>query len=254
MKFVSLKRNKHKRKSNKTKKHKKNKSPKKHNTKYYVFGYGSLINEKSRQMTIKRKSETIPVILSRDARFKRNWICVKSHTPRIKEKSSHICYSNLKHSTMTNTDVNGVLFKVNKEELKLLDKRESAYERIELNKSHIIPFFENNKLPIFKDNCKVVTYVSNVGNSGKGVIFQSYIDTILSGCLNINRKFAEMFVSYTTEWCDILNDRYDIIYQRHNKSSKTNILNINNIMLKKYKLYHQIIDDILLLNYHKHDV
>ncbi len=44
--------------------------------KIQIFGYGSLINNKTRQITLKKKTKSIPVIFN-DPKFTRKWICLK---------------------------------------------------------------------------------------------------------------------------------------------------------------------------------
>ena len=106
---------------------------------YYIFGYGSLVNSLNRYRTIKIKNKhIIPAIINKDFGYIRT-----SKFPAmgiIKTKNNK-------------KDINGLLLKVNENELKKLDTREKCYYRIRVPNKYISIIDDDNNfdksLPVY---------------------------------------------------------------------------------------------------------
>ncbi len=160
----------------------------------YIFGYGSLINSASRKLTGQTGS-AIPVI-AHD--LVRHWGKIDdSYTlsPLIVNEGEG--------------QVNGVLLEVDQAALTEFDRRERGYHRIQIrpeqietegsfNRQHAIwVYVKNEPLPPCSDT----------------PIMQSYVDTVLAGCLDISHAFAEHFVCHTVGWHHVKeNDRHEPKY------------------------------------------
>ena len=95
------------------------------------------------------------------------------------------------------SQINVVLFEV--ENLQVFDQREHGYTRIELDRSLLIAWNKNEKIP---ESGKIWIYLpfdEKLGKaSEKHFIWQSYVDVILMGCLSVDQKFAQEFMKTTT--------------------------------------------------------
>jgi hypothetical protein len=173
---------------------------------HFLFGYGSLISRESRRASGKT-GETMPVLVHD---MQRAWNVgatdMRMVGVGIVPKKGAGC--------------NGVLIEIDETEIASFDKREIegtsfSYDRLE------IPFQKIHGLTeIFSQEEKVWAYVVNkpFTPSWEFPIVQSYIDVILSGCLDISDEFAIEFIRKTTgweyPWC---NDRNHPRYARHLK-------------------------------------
>ena len=170
--------------------------------KHYIFGYGSLMNASSRLTTLPLETHAFPVIVKG---LERTWSykCNESKYTAVAVKASaSIC--------------NGVLLELSDpiKFLSLLDKREKEYERAIIDHSQIIPWKANASFG--KDENSIV-WVYKLPNSKRSnhipssdyPIPQSYIDTILEGCLNYGYDFVKAFLTLTRGWTRdyVLNDR-----------------------------------------------
>jgi len=165
----------------------------------------------------------MPVILKKSANYKRNWVTL--------ENSKHGKFSFLgitKEKENADT-INGVLFPINKNDLLNFDKREKPdYYRRKIDSKYFKHYF-NNKKPIPK---YIYTYVikKKFLNNNKCPILQTYLDIVLQGCLEYDKKFAKMFLDTTYNWKPIYNDRKKKIYSSFNKNIKLNYRDIDNIL------------------------
>ncbi len=165
-----------------------------------IFGYGSLISKKSRDKTNPSK-EVIPV---RIEGLKRSWNINVNNKKTVAlgatKKASYLC--------------NGVLFEISKDELLKFDGREKSvgYKRVRLKKNSIKSTI-NKELP--KGN--VWAYITKKPEKTKFPIIQSYLDVILTGCLEISKEFAREFLLNTFNWTRIENDRKNPRYPRYMK-------------------------------------
>ncbi len=162
----------------------------------YIFGYGSLMNSSSRKLT-GQTGQAIPVIAHG---LVRSWGKIDDSytisplvvTPGIGE-------------------VNGVLLEVSETELAEFDIRESGYQRVALPQHQIETDYDfDPKKPIW-----VYVTEEHLHPCASSPIVQSYVDTVLCGCLEISESFAQHFVKHTLGWHHPLeNDRQNPKYVR----------------------------------------
>lgn len=162
----------------------------------YIFGYGSLINGHSRLLT-GQTEEAIPAIVTD---LQRRWGKVEPSyriAPLVAEVGEGRC--------------NGVLVKIRHQALADFDRREKGYRRIELDPAKVVMNDSNlSSGPIW-------VYVKTNPEPPCEVqpIMQSYVDTVLAGCLSISDQFAKTFVETTMGWHHpIENDRHQPKYSR----------------------------------------
>tara|TARA_Y100000816_G_C25639203_1_gene340380 strand:- start:43 stop:306 length:264 start_codon:yes stop_codon:yes gene_type:complete len=82
----------------------------------YIFGIGSLVNNNSRKLTLKKHTKSIPVIFH-NHNYNRNWICFKK-TRKSPVKFNRSVLNLDKNKVKKYEKINGVLFPVNKKQLK----------------------------------------------------------------------------------------------------------------------------------------
>lgn len=176
---------------------------------HFLFGYGSLISRESRHATGKTgKAEPIQV---QDMRRSWNVAAPKMQMVGvgIVPEQAAIC--------------NGVLIEINEGEIASFDKREindtdHSYARAEIEFKKIIGLHWE-----FDPSDKVWTYIviKPCLPSREFPILQSYVDVILSGCLEISHEFAMGFICNTDGWENPWdNDRTHPKYIRHLKEVK----------------------------------
>ncbi|WP_341664880.1 gamma-glutamylcyclotransferase family protein [Vibrio sp.] len=160
----------------------------------YIFGYGSLINSASRQLTGATGLAHPAVIHG----FKRIWGKLDTSytlSPLVVQKGQGL--------------VNGVLIEIAQNELKEFDTRERNYQRIqvsltEIDTTHSLTSSDHIWLYINDDAKQPCEQVP---------IMQSYVDTVLAGCLDISESFAKQFIEHTLGWhCPRQNDRHTPTY------------------------------------------
>jgi len=194
--------------------------------KNFIFGYGSLINKKSRENTAQNKLNNIytPVKVKK---IKREW--------NIKSKKYNMITLGIDFKN--NNSCNGVIFNVSKNELKNFDKREKpyGYKRIELKKELIQPYKKDNLI----NKGKIWFYINNKNLLDKEIpLVQSYIDVVLCGCLNIGEKFAQKFITTTNGWDKTwINDRKEPRYLRSMNISKKKSKKIDELLKKVIPKY-----------------
>jgi len=161
---------------------------------HYLFGYGSLISRQSRLAT-GNTGVAIPVTISG---FQRAWNII---SPEMKisgvgvvPKKDSIC--------------NGVLVEIDETEIPLFDKREMEgtnynYERLEIYRNQLV----QGQVP---SESKIWIYVVKkpLIPTLEYPIAQSYLDVILTGCLDFGDIFASQFIQLTFGWeYQWINDR-----------------------------------------------
>ncbi|MEL7290889.1 MAG: gamma-glutamylcyclotransferase family protein [Pseudomonadota bacterium] len=160
----------------------------------YIFGYGSLMNSASRQLT----GQTSPAIPSTAHGFKRYWGKVDSSyilSPLVVDKGQG--------------QVNGVMLEVSQAGLAEFDRRERGYHRVEIEPQQLdtsVYLTEQDTVWVYiKDNPEPPCSLSP--------IMQTYVDTVLVGCLEISEQFAKQFVEHTIGWhFPLENDRHQPKY------------------------------------------
>jgi len=153
----------------------------------FLFGYGSLINQSSRLAT-GQTGNSFPVTVKGLKRF---W-CVPALNMR---------FTGLGVIKNPDSKCNGVIVEVDENELPAFDQREIVgsnynYDRV------LIPGNQISGTSNLDTNIKVWAYVvkSPQVPDYNYPIAQSYVDVILTGCLEITQKFAVEFISTTTGW------------------------------------------------------
>lgn len=168
----------------------------------FVFGYGSLICPVSRSLTapsLAKKTATPVVVKNVERTWAKNCWAMTAMGVRFKDDARCV----------------GVLLPVNKRELKQFDLREYGYDRVPLYLGDVeeVPFldeahYEGPEHEVFfkakerKHAIRVWMYMQQETDppSDDAPIVQSYVDTILRGCLTISEEFADEFVTATKGW------------------------------------------------------
>lgn len=164
------------------------------NMNQYIFGYGSLMNSASRRLT-GQTSAARPAIAHGLCRY---W---------GKVDESYI----LAPLVVTQGEglINGVLLQVDDAQLVEFDRRERGYQRIQIGHQDIDcqhPLSETDRIWIY------VTEQATPPCELSPIV-QTYVDTVLAGCLEISEQFAEQFIQHTIGWHHPLeNDRHQPKY------------------------------------------
>lgn len=164
----------------------------------YIIGYGSLIDEQSKRKTDKTAQENRPITLKG---YQRSWSIHGTHSTflSVTEKAK--------------ASFNGVIYKLkHPHHIRKYDQREKGYCRKEIFLHQINTFGIN--LPQ-KIQCWIYisNHAKNESPSATFPIMQSYVDTFLRGCIQIEEKyqikdFAKRCILTTTQWSNAwINDR-----------------------------------------------
>lgn len=169
-------------------------------SKNFLFGYGSLINSESRKRT-GQSGIAVPV---RVKGIQRQWNLVVPSA----------ALTGVGAIAKEGSCCNGVIAPVSESELPKFDERElpHGYTRV-LIKSEDIKGLSRDQVP----DGLIWTYLAQKPGapSDANPITQSYIDVIISGCLDFNEKFAREFIESTSGWgSPWVNDRSDPRYIR----------------------------------------
>jgi hypothetical protein len=190
---------------------------------HFVFGYGSLICEKSRSITnpTLADKEALPVVIQ--------------DVERVWSARTKTGYTAMGVRFSKNTECTGVLIEVTEEELADLDKREANYDRRPIHLENIdqVPFLEEEDFyeddhPVFEakegddkhHNVRVWIYIQRdpIPADPSHPIPQSYVDIIIRGCLTISEEFARSVIDTTAGWTNKedhwVDDREVPIYKR----------------------------------------
>ena len=149
---------------------------------FYIFGYGSLVNDYSRKETVLLKKAPVMATISENFGYQRAY-GFKS------EDSPHRVFG-LQQNPSYNSKINGVLFKVNSEDLARLDFREKSYEKIVIPWNYVInreALVKENKLEKNYDKYTLFTYFPNDEmsiNKNNDSISYDYLDKVYDGFYN----------------------------------------------------------------------
>ena len=171
----------------------------------YLFGYGSLINLRSRGLT----SATSPASPARLAGLRRGWFA-----PVTADRITYLAVQRT-----AGASCNGVIVKVDATNLPSFDAREKSHHRISLNRSSVELLDGGILAPgvIWAYECLTVKTPS-----AANPIVQSYVDVVLDGCLAISDAFAREFIRSTAGWRGPwINDRERPRYPRHVPTTTT---------------------------------
>ena len=145
-------------------------------TPQYIIGYGSLMEETSRQRSIPEATEVVPV---RVQGFRRAWIA--------KGTAIGLSTTFLGVTKNSRSAMNAILFPVDRD-MARVDARENGYCRVPVTKSQI----DTLDLSPVPDG-EIWLYANKQQNmaspSAAYPIVQSYVDVFITGCLQIGEKF-----------------------------------------------------------------
>lgn len=147
----------------------------------YIFGYGSLMNSASRRLTGQTSTAT-PAVIHGLCRY---WGKVDDSyvlAPLVVTRGEGV--------------VNGVLLQVDSDQLGEFDLRERGYQRVSIE-HHAV----DSPLTLGLDD-KVWIYVIQqaIPPCTLSPIMQTYVDTVLAGCLEVSESFAQQFIVNTIGW------------------------------------------------------
>jgi hypothetical protein len=168
----------------------------------FIIGYGSLISKKSLKRTLPQVTYTEPVYVKN---YLRSWSAI------IKE-ASVFTTTYLGVEKCVDSKINGVIFEVEESLLSTLDRREFLYKREKVSLDEIEFFTDFLKINS-KDNIWIYITKSPKKPTSKFPIIQSYVDTCLEGCIEIEEnffieEFAIDFINSTKQWSNYwVNDR-----------------------------------------------
>ena len=153
----------------------------KYNNICYIFGYGSLVNSVDRNYT--SKTHAIPAIVDRNFGYVRSY-----------EFDGGLGIKN-EWSDRSRNHINGVIFKVNKNQLQKFDVRECDYDRIEVPSKYVSILSEDKldtNLPIYAYKPKPYLYK----NPNK--VLKDYLIIVINGFKEYGIEFLNLFF-ITTE-------------------------------------------------------
>lgn len=184
-------------KSNKVNKNKTRKNSRKPTD--FLFGYGSLINNKSISHTGKSNiGKSIPVVLKKSAGFRREWVCFP------KSKHGEYSFLAIKKSKSKSHNIHGVLAPIYRN-IKDFDKRENGYKRIKIkydpNKKCCFKPLCGYKLPDYK--CTIHFYIVShnaLKPTKECPITQNYIDVVVLGAMEYGLDFTEKIIKNIKGW------------------------------------------------------
>lgn len=170
----------------------------------YMVGYGSLMQNESKKRTDPNSGISIPVLVTG---YQRAWI-----TPE-KVTFDNFGFTALGVRIDSKATFNGVIFNLSSEAMGAYDNRELGYCRVAINPDNIKILTKDLTLP----SGQFWLYVNDPKNSAvptkKYPIVESYVDTFISGCLELANKyqlsnFAQQCINTTADWSFFwVNDR-----------------------------------------------
>jgi hypothetical protein len=172
----------------------------------YIIGYGSLMQQESRQRTAPAAGSALAIDVKG---YRRGWFA----------KGSNTGFSTTFLGAVADNagSFNAVLFAVNAQDLAAMDKREASYCRSAVPSTAIKATQEGVALPSGQYWIYLNSTASIALASKEKPLVQSYVDIFISGCLEQEEQqqlpgFAQRCINSTTDWSAFwVNDR---IYPR----------------------------------------
>jgi len=173
------------------------------NSDQFIFGYGSLVESQSRARTSPTALYAFPVNV---AGIQRGWF---DQTPGVSLSTTY-----LGAVPDSNSNCNGVIFKVSQQQLDAFDERESGYKRDRIDPKNITMLDGTESAP--EGDIWFYANTKKRYASPEYPIVQSYVDICLNGCLQLEstypkakeKKFAETFLRTCSNWSKYwVNDR-----------------------------------------------
>lgn len=207
----------------------------------YVFGYGSLIYSLSRNRTTPDKNRIFPLKIYGLARGW--WAVIPVPGPGTTFLG---CVEAIRYGLKEDESfVNGVAYQVTPEELKLIDKREIGYTRIQVDLNNVQDysnrFQPGDRVYVYTVERQEKNFPKNHYPTAELPIVQSYLDLCINGCLEIERDFENAagfcsdFISSTKHWSKFwVNDR---IFPRRPFIHEPNAFLIDSILAENEEVY-----------------
>jgi len=176
---------------------------------HFILGYGSLISSESRAKT----GETGQVWPVKLHGFERHWSVM----------SDEFGMSSVAVIKASDKACNGVLVEVPFDQFPLFDERERGYHRAMIQADQLSAY-QSTPLP---EGTYWIYYTDDIVEPTQGCpITLSYLDVILSGCLEYGDAFTQDFLTLTKGWTSpLLNDRKAPRYPRVQPDIETERLN-----------------------------
>lgn len=179
----------------------------------WLLGFGTLINKESFLETVpnfnKSNQTTIPVLIKE---FRRVFnVCPKHYKPSFKWSNDPIEIAAMNIEKYHKSSINGLAYRIQEHELKVLDKRELYYDRI------TVPLMDfRSKKNIGKGYAYIAPSNSKwINNSSAEKLLPRWEDVVLAreGAYSVNKKFGEFFDKTT-----FLADRKTLVCNYYNLS------------------------------------
>ena len=191
--------------------------------KNYIVGYGSLMEDASRERTVKSARYAYPVIVEG---FERGWFAQGGR--------GNFGITYLGAVAEPNAKIWAVIYDVSESDLAATDAREGLYVRAEVRRDQLRMF----KGMSIADDAKIWIYLAPDPSSVRTPdaahpIVQSYVDVFINGCLELQDRyqiadFAVHCLSTTTGWsAHWVNDR---IYPRRPFVHEPNAMTIDALL------------------------
>jgi cation transport regulator ChaC len=170
-----------------------------------IFGYGSLISKKSMENTLGRiydKNLYIATIKG----WKRGWDIAMPNTGKNQkfyyfESKTKVYPDNILYLNIRKDDklmVNGCLYIIKKDEIKLFDAREWIYDRVDITSQIENITIKNGSAWAYKGK---IPYIMNTVKSTKvAAIRNSYINIVESGLKEMDKKFNDDYIKSTDKY------------------------------------------------------
>lgn len=187
--------------------------------KNFIIGYGSLISSESRKVT-GISSNALPVWINN---FERSW---SASFPEMK-------FCALAVKPEAGKKINAVLFEC--PDLESFDKREWGYTRTKLN-SELLEMYDGDTAKPEGDYWIYITKTERfTACSHESLIWQSYVDVCLTGCLEYSKLFVADFINTTTGWQNEFwaSDRHSSEYLKALKNFNPDNIDL---ILKEYEI------------------
>lgn len=158
----------------------------------YMIGYGSFMDERSKQETDPTAGINFPVLVDG---YKRSW-AIHGDLPGINTTFLSV-------SKAEGASFNGVIFKLNPSAIPKFDERETDYCRKEVDSTQLHLF--SIALPKDKQIWLYSSALENQPPTAAFPIVQSYVDLFIRGCIQVENNyklahFAEKCIKSTAQW------------------------------------------------------
>lgn len=178
----------------------------------YIIGYGSLMQDESRQRTIPNANISYPVQVNG---YQRGWFT----------KGSGVGFSTTFLGVVQRTEstLNAAIYTIDATEINTMDKREFSYCRLAVEPENYSLLKQDIALPLGQTWIYVNKPDTIATANSRYPIVQSYVDIFLSGCMELEQRFElkdftkQCLVTtnnWSTQWVnDRIYPRRPFIYQ-----------------------------------------